>query len=52
MIIKRKGDDWRDYMIGCEASNNNAPQFLNKTIMVENPDDPASVAIAFQKFDK
>jgi len=50
--VTRKGDDWIDYMVGAENARNNAPFFLQKTIIVENPEDPASVAIAYQKFEK
>jgi len=49
--VVRKGDDWEDYMIGAENARNNVPLFMQKTVMVEDPDDPASVALAFQKFE-
>ena len=52
LSVVRKGDDWKDYMIGAENARNTSPHFLQKTIMVDNPDDPASTAIAFQKFEQ
>ena len=52
VTVKRKGDDWVDYMIGAENARNNSPFFLQKTVMVDNPEDPASVAIAYQQFEQ
>ncbi|CBY24273.1 unnamed protein product [Oikopleura dioica] len=52
LIVKRKGDDWNDYTFGAENAQNTDPLFLSKTVMVDNPEDPASVAMALQKFEQ